>query len=552
MSTRGPEAGRPRDAVADPGVSNEKAPEPLIDLQRLVVSVRRRRRTWLGFMLAGLIAGCLVAVLLPTPPTAVAKVLVVHADDSPTDSGTLMRTDVALLHTTRIATAALKLLNSDEPPEEFLKNYEGLGLTNNILQITVKGQDDADAVARAQALSDAFIADHVQRSQASAAAEAKALIDQRDQARTDLAAVDTSIAKLEALGRNANATELETLYSRRAELASKVSDFDGRAQTAGIGTPRIAAGTQIVDAPRAKPRSLLKTLATNGGIGLALGLVAGLALAAIGSIVGDRPVLRREISAHLGASVIAQLPKPPRGPAVVWRRSRATAERRRVATTLARAVRTDPRPVSLLDLGAPHTTGALAVDIAAELEPTGPVLIIDSLPRANIRKLTAGSEIEVTDRADEVPGSGPYRIGVGSVDAGASWLDLGRLGEEAVLVVRTGYANAAWLHTVARQLAERQIPIIGVVVVDPDPRDHSDGTLWEGLRTALRGRAGRPAHLAWPAGEPDAEPERKPQPVPRLKPVKSDNADLPTMRFAPIRTERKSDDEGASPDAEAL
>ena len=60
-----------------------------------------------------------------------------------------------------------------------------------------------------------------------------------------------------------------------------------------------------------------------------------------------------------------------------------------------------------------------------------------------------------------------------------------------MLVVRTGFANTEWLHTVARQLADARIPIVGVILVDPDPRDRSDGTLWDGLHTALRGR-GRP------------------------------------------------------------
>jgi hypothetical protein len=56
-----------------------------------------------------------------------------------------------------------------------------------------------------------------------------------------------------------------------------------------------------------------------------------------------------------------------------------------------------------------------------------------------------------------------------------------------VLVVRAGHGSAAWLHTVARQLADQRIAVIGVVLIDPDPRDHTDGTLWDGLHTALRG-----------------------------------------------------------------
>ncbi|MGY6656509.1 Wzz/FepE/Etk N-terminal domain-containing protein [Amycolatopsis sp. TRM77291] len=516
--------------------------EPLIDLQRLVVSVRRRRRLWLATALAGLIAGGLVATFLPSPPTAVAKILVVHADDSPSDSGTLMETDVAVLQTTKIAGDALKKLNSTQPPEEFLKDYTGLGVTNNVLQVTVKGKDNADAVARAQALSDAFIAEYVARNQAGAAAEQKALLDQRNQAQTELAGIQNDIVAEEAK-RNPNPAQLERLYSRRAELTSKISDYDGRAQEAGIGTPKVGAGTQIVDAPRILPKSLLKSAGTAAGIGLVLGLLAGLVLAAIGSVVKDRPVLRRELSRHLGASVIAQLPKPPRW----FRKGRALEQRRRVATTLIRTIREDDGTVSLLDLGARTTTAALAADIANELAEQGPVALVDELPKAGLRALAAGGKIRVLDR-DEPKVPGERRIGVGSIEPGTAWTDLEHLGAEAILVVRAGQANTEWLHTVARQLAERRIPIIGVVLVDPDPRDHTDGTLWDGLHTALRGRAAAPARRPQPKPAemfPDDEPTVRrlavapPEPAPRRTPTpykraEVNDADQPTTRFAPV------------------
>ncbi len=504
--------------------ADKEKSEPLIDLQRLVVSVRRRRRLWLATALLGLIIGGLVAVFLPSPPTAVAQILVVHADDSPTDSGTLMRTDVAVLQTTKIASEALKKLNSTQAPEEFLKDYAGLGLTNNVLQLTVKGKDSNEALARAQAISEAFITEFVSRNQAAASAEQKALLDQRNQAQAELAPIESSIVEEEAKGRNANPAQLERLYSRRAELTSKISDYDGRAQEAGIGTPKVAAGTQIVDAPRILPYSLLKAIATDAGIGLALGLVVGLALAAVTSVVKDRPVLRREISRHLGASVIAQLPKPPR----VLRRSRAVTRRKRVAITLSRAISQDGGPVALLDLGARRTTAALAVDIAEDLATKGPVSLVDDLPRVDLRALVGDGRIQVLDRGEQSPSDQGRRVGVGSVEPGTAWTDLEHLGTEAILVVRTGHANTEWMHTIARQLAERRIPIIGVVVVDPDPRDHTDGTLWNGLHTALRGRG------VVVAEQPvAAEPVPVPAPVPAPMPVAPRPA-VPKRVYEPV------------------
>lgn len=496
--------------------STSPAAQPLLDLQRLVVAVRRRRRFWLSFVLVGLLAGAAVAVLVPSPPTAVTKVLVAHQGDQPNDAATLVRTDVAVLETTRIAGAALKSLGSTENPEDFLKDFTGTGLTNNVLQITVQAKTDRDAVTRAKALADAFIADHVQRMQDGANAEAQALLDRRSQAQAELGRVDDAIAAASTRGSRTTPGDLEALYARRAELTSQISDFGRRADDARIGTPQVAAGTQIVDAPRALRRSLARTGATDAGIGLVLGLVVGLAAAAIGTVVRDRPVLRREIAANLGASVIAQLPARQRGPARLWRRSRARAERRRVATTLARAVRGVPGSVSLLELGCARTTAALAMDLAEELALDGRVVIVDDLPGRELGRpgREPESPIRIVAGGERPAGDRERQLGVGSVAPGTAWTDLGHLGAETLLVVRAGHGSTAWLHTVARQLADLHVPVIGVVLVDPDPRDRTDGTLWDGLHTALRGRT-RASTRENGAG--------------------SSAGELPTVKFAPVR-----------------
>ncbi|MGH3914199.1 MAG: Wzz/FepE/Etk N-terminal domain-containing protein [Pseudonocardiaceae bacterium] len=490
--------------------SASSLPEPLLDLQRLVAGLRWRRRIWMSLGLLGLLAGALLAVLVPPPSTAVARILITHENDQESVSGSLMETDIALLETTRIAAATLQRIEADERPEDFLKSYSGEGLTGNILELTVRAPSDQDAVIRAQALADTFIADHLQRTEAAANAETQALIDRRDQAEAELARVDDSIA-----GTAEGTAELEALYVRRAELAGQIQELGARAQEAGSGAPRVVAGTQLVDSPRAITGSPLVAAVMYAAVGLILGLGAGLALAAVTSVVADRPVLRRDIAAHLGASVIAQLPAPRRGPARLWRRSSSAQERKRVAATLVRAVHDDPGAVSLLELGCPRTAAALALDIAEELAGDRPVVVIDGLPGRHLRSLAgktltrkAQHPIRILDGAER-PAGGPSalpqperRLGVGSVGPGAAWTDLRQLGSETLLVVRAGHSSALWLHTVARQLADARIPVIGVVLVHPDPRDRSDGTLWDALHTALRGRERQPASSTSPAELP--------------------------------------------------
>ncbi|MGW1794970.1 Wzz/FepE/Etk N-terminal domain-containing protein [Streptomyces sp. NPDC001984] len=466
--------------------SESSAATPLFDLQALVVAVRRRRRLWCSLALLGMLVGAAVAVLLPPPPAAVTKVLVAHEDDQPNDTGTLMRTDVALLGTTRIADKALQSLKSPEKPEDFMRDYRGTGLTNNLLQIDVTGDSDAEAVARAKALADAFVADHVRRMQEAAKAEAKALGDQRDRMRDELAQVNKAIGDRSPESDPKASASIESLFARRAELDSRIADFDQRAEEARTGTPKVIAGTQIVDAPRAVQHSMPRAAVTNAAIGLVLGLVLGLAVAAVRTVVADRPVLRRDIAANLGASVIAEL---PRRSGRLWQRRRTRATRERLTATLARTVRGSAEPVSLLELGCARTASVIAVDLARALAEEGPVVVIDGLPGLQLagRRTKPGDPTVVSGESAAAVSHQERRVGVGSVTPGTAWTGLQDLGTQTVLVVRAGHGSAAWLHTVARQLADLLIPVIGVVLIDPDPRDRTDGTLWDGLHTALRG-----------------------------------------------------------------
>ncbi|MEU2242564.1 Wzz/FepE/Etk N-terminal domain-containing protein [Streptomyces sp. NPDC018338] len=496
--------------------SESSAPLALLDLQTLVVAVRRRRRLWFSMAFLGLLAGVALAVLLPPPPTAMTKVLVAHQEDQPSDPGTLIRTDAALLHTTRIAGEALRSLKSPVKPEDFMRDYEGLGLTNNLLQITVTADSGPEAVARAQALADAFVADHVRRIREAANAEAKALLDQRDRMRAELAQVNETIGDGAPESGPKASADMESLFARRAELTSRISDFDQRAADARIGTPRLVSGTQIVDAPRVVRYSLPKTAATNAAIGLALGLALGLAVAAVGAVVADRPVLRREIAAHLGASVIAELPLRSVAP---WQRRRLRSARERLTTSLARTVRGSAEPVSLLELGCARSTSVIALDLARALGADGPVVVIDGLPGQRLagRRPRPGDPTVVSGERAAVASYRERPLGVGSVAPGAAWTDLPYLGARTVLVVRAGHGSTAWLHTVARQLADQRVPVIGVVLVDADPRDRTDGTLWDGPDSAPRGRSDRPELPERRNGTAPQRPERQPSwaaPVP--------------------------------------
>ena len=211
--------------------------------------------------------------------------------------------------------------------------------------------------------------------------------------------------------------------------------------------------------------------------------------AVVASVVGDRPVLRRDIAAHLGASVVAQIPGRSRLPSL--RAKRDARERERSVASLVRLVDSAPGPVSLLEVGCPAEAAVLVVEMATGLSAGRPVTLVHDLAGSTVPAAAKGG-IDVLDGTRFPPkdGVGDRRVlGVASLEPATAWLDLRRLGPETLLVVGAGRASTAWLHTVARQLADVDILIAGIVLVNPDPRDRSDGTLWDGLHFALRGRA---------------------------------------------------------------
>jgi Chain length determinant protein len=476
-------------------------PEPLLDLDRLVAGIWWRRRVWMSLTLLGLLAGVLFAVAVPPRPTAVARVLIVRADDQTADRKTLMDTDVALFETSQVAGAALKAIGANERPADFLATYHGTGITPNVLEITVSAASDGAAVRRAQALADVFIAAHVSQARELADGQANALLALQQQLDKTAGEVSDTISAMIAQGAAAApqsrqavdiSAQLDGLYARRAGLASQILDLGKRADDARLAVGSVAVGTQIVDPPKAVPVSRARTAIIDVAVGLVVGLGVGLALSAVLSVTRDRPILRRDIASQLGMSVIVQLPAIRLGSSGQGRWGPRTRERRRAAASLARLI-TGSRFVSLLEMGCPRTAAALALDIAEQVAPERRVIVVDDLRRKYLRRAGKGlpDQVEIVDRADLPTGQvspSPNRelyLRVRSVGPGTTWVDLDEFGRDALVVIHAGRATTRWLHTVARQLAHSGIVPIGVVLVAPHPRDHSDGVLWGALHATI-------------------------------------------------------------------
>ncbi|WP_345377626.1 hypothetical protein [Pseudonocardia yuanmonensis] len=296
--------------------------------------------------------------------------------------------------------------------------------------------------------------------------------------------------------------QLEELNAQRLALTSQIADLAQQAEIARLGVPRVAAGTIVIDPARVVTDALTTAAIMNVAVGLVLGLGLGLAVAAVLTVTQDRPVLRSDIAAQLGSSVILQTTGRARVSRVRrWVSRRADRERRRAVATLARLIRHSPGQVSLIEIGCPRVVASLALDLAGELAVDRPVTVVDDLPGGVIRSAGKDPEpgvrvVQLAERAvaeaSSLDGGCEVRIGVGSARPGATWMNCRRLGADALLVVRAGHASALELHTVARHLERSGVSRLGIVLVDPDPRDRTDGTLWGDLHRLLDDRVDLP------------------------------------------------------------
>lgn len=380
----------------------EQAP-PLLDLSRLIAGIRWRRKLLITMTALGVVIGALAMLVLQNKATATARIYVMHEDEKSADPAVLAKTDVVVFQTSTIATAAMSKLGISQPVDDFLDTYAVESVSSNILELTVTSETEVEATARASALAEAFIANHIQRSEDSTKAKSQAVLELQTAAEAERTKLNDQIAaasaKLPKQGSQESA-DLEAQLARRAELSKQIEELAQRAAEVSVSAPQVAAGTEIIDSPRAKLASPVMSAGTGGVVGLVLGLGLGMVIASVATVVNDRPVLRADIATHLGASVIAQVPAPKRR---WWRRSRADDEAKRVAATLARVIRDAPGPVSLLELGSPQVAATLAVDIADGLGPKRTVLVVDDLGDGSLRKAAARrhSDVRIVDGARE-------------------------------------------------------------------------------------------------------------------------------------------------------
>ena len=115
-----------------------------VNLHFILGAVKRRRRWVIGSAIAGLVVGLLLSVASAPTPQAETKVLLTFPASS--DRTLAMATDTQLLKTDAVARRVVNALHLRESPSAFAASYNGTGLSDDLLSISVSAPSSADAV----------------------------------------------------------------------------------------------------------------------------------------------------------------------------------------------------------------------------------------------------------------------------------------------------------------------------------------------------------------------------------------------------------------------
>lgn len=283
-------------------------PDSLVTFRFLWDAVRRHVAVWLTVALAGVVIGLAIPYVLPPAVTSSTKLVMTHRPgDDPTAA---MATDLSLVTTKTIAGRVIRQLKLKEKPDELLKRYTAVRLTDRVLQINATAPTGAEANKLADTIAQVFLK-----------FRAEQIALQLVPLRKDLATARTAVIEAEADYRAAggdpraenrpNSPEAQRLT--RAEEAYRYIDqqiLDQKTTATQMNSSRILDRAAVV------PQSTRRQMVLNVGAGLVVGLFLGIGFVVVRALVSDRLWKRQDIASSLGAPVRLSLARPPR---LLWR-----------------------------------------------------------------------------------------------------------------------------------------------------------------------------------------------------------------------------------------
>lgn len=305
-----PQGRRPWAEAREPFEGSGENPGPfstLVSLHYLMSAVRRWRRRVVALALLGSLLGA--AFLLFAPTSHVARTALVLRHGAGDDPARAMETDVTLAGTRTIAVLALKKLNSTMRPEDLQKALLVSPPKSDVLEMTMSGPTDDEALRRMTAFAQAYLEFRSQQ----VSVESQQMIDGYTGRIKELQAqLDKQQATLDTLGgKNSTTGALSSDYAdalaKKTRLSNQLEGLQDQLSQTQLQQTAVRESSRIIDPPAIEPGNTKTRVALALISGLIGGLAIGLAAAVFQALLSDRLRLRVEFATALEAPVLASV-----------------------------------------------------------------------------------------------------------------------------------------------------------------------------------------------------------------------------------------------------
>jgi len=478
--------------------------EQVLNAREWFNALLRHRAVIVGFAVLGLCIG--LAYTLASPGLYTSKSLVLLPPSSLSSSGQPTR-DIGTQAQIAMSPGILDRAGGHlKPPLGYSTLQHQVvvtSLTSDILQITAKGSNGAQAQQVANGVADAFIA-YTTRAAASIPSVTTALQNESQQIQRQISdlqkEVNSTTAAIQSEGSSSSQAQsqlslLTTLEQQQQNAALQLDSVNSQIAQTKSSAFAGGTGTTLLDgATPGVPPSHLRPV-TYGILGILVGLLIG-SLGALRAIRRDRRLRRRDdIVDVVGAPVLASVTLEQRRQSAEWIElfvrwepsvedtwtTRKLLHRRGdgpiVSNVTVIALAGDPAALALgpylaanaVALGIPTTfVDDTEHECALALRRAAAVLSSGSGPSR------AGLQVRVAGQASEPPPMGLVLNAVVLDQRDPLWPGT-RLSSTTWLAISPGCATADELARVSAAAADSAQPISGIVIVNADPGDPTTG-----------------------------------------------------------------------------
>jgi capsular polysaccharide biosynthesis protein len=496
-------------------------------------AVRRNLRFLVILAAIGMAAG--LGAFVKYPVSYQASVTVLVKNDPTEDPVSAMLTQLTVVESQSVASAAAKALGLTQSVSSFQAAYTATVVTNQVLTIAANAPTSSGAVDRANEIAAQYVRFRADMLLAQQAQQVAAYAEQVPQAQQRIAALQSQLSQLQ--GQGAQPTKIISLQNQLKAATDTLPTLEqtvtGLTATEKSTTSSMIVGTTVLNSATALHHSKIKDILEYVLSGLIGALAIGLAIVIVRELTSDRLRRRDDIAAALGAPVRLSVGRMGKRRFSLRESESESTERElgRIAAYL--------RNAAAQPSDGAATLAVVAVDNAREIAPAVlilaescakegmRILVADLVPGAPVARLlgAAGTGLQkvgdedkpvvlVTPEEDDVIPSGPLTSAAGplgpapaedvvsaakeanlvltmaELDPAVGGEYLGTWAEAAVAVFTAGRTRAPRAYAVGEMLRLSGVRAISGVVAGTDKTDESLGSISPDLAAEMPFGAG--------------------------------------------------------------